>query len=508
MHIVHIASEMAPLAKVGGLADVLLGLSREQSWKGHDVDIIIPKYDCMDSDQIRDMSIAFFDLMSYYQGEWFHNTVWMGWVENLKVYFIEPHHPRHFFDRGCFYGCEDDIERYLYFSRTAIEFLFKQQITPDIIQLHDWQTSAVSPLYFEMYQPMGYTKPKIVFTIHNIEYQGKCSASDLDKIGLNGTALLTPEKLQDNQQPKSINLLKGGIVYSNFTTTVSPNYAKEVTTVEGGRGLSSTIIKYQNKFTGVLNGIDYSYWNPEVDRYLPTHFSSREMPLNKKDKNTIDKKAFIKNILRDKLGLSEDHKPIVGCITRLVPQKGIDLIKHALKYTLERGGQFVLLGSTPIASINAEFHELKNFYANNPDVHLILHHQEELAHMIFAGSDMFIVPSIFEPCGLTQMIALKYGAIPIVRKTGGLADTIFDVDFSEKPYKERNGYTFDFPDTVGIESALSRAIECWFHDPDKWRKLMIAGMNIDFSWNLPAGKYIEIYQSIGAPKSDVNRDQD
>ena len=127
MHIIHIASEMAPLAKVGGLADVLLGLPREQSWKGHDVDIIIPKYDCMDSDQIRDMSIDYSDLMSYYQGEWFHNTIWMGWVENLKVYFIDSHHPRHFFDRGCFYGCEDDVERYLYFSRTALEFLYKKQ---------------------------------------------------------------------------------------------------------------------------------------------------------------------------------------------------------------------------------------------------------------------------------------------------------------------------------------------------------------------------------------------
>ena len=499
MHIIHIASEMAPIAKVGGLADVILGLSREQSWKGHDVDVIIPKYDCMDSDLIRDMSIDYIDLMSYYKGEWFHNTIWLGWVENIKVYFIDPHHPRHFFNRGCFYGCEDDIERFLYFSRAALEFLFKRQIVPDIIHIHDWQTAVVAPLYHEMYMPLGFDKSKILFTIHNIEYQGKCSPTDLDKIGLNGAIQLSSEKLGDLFNPLLINLLKGGLVYSNSITTVSPNYAKEILTEEGGKGLSRTLLKYKEKFKGILNGIDYSYWNPEVDRYLPSHFSSREMPLNKKDKATFDKKAFIKNTLRDKLMLSEEYKPLVGCVTRLVPQKGIELIKHALRYTLSRGGQFILLGSSPIHSINEEFHALKNEYASSPDVHLILYHQEELAHQIFAACDMFVVPSIFEPCGLTQMIALKYGAIPIVRKTGGLADTIFDIDFSDKPLKERNGYSFDFPDIVGIESALSRAIDCWFHDPDKWRKLTLSGMNIDFSWNVPANNYIETYKSIISP---------
>jgi starch synthase len=496
MHIVHIASELAPLAKVGGLADVLLGLSREQSWKGHDVDIIIPKYDCIDSNEIRDLSIDYIDLMSFYQGDWYHNTVWVGWVENLKVYFIDPHHPRHFFNRGCFYGCEDDIERYLYFSRTAVEFVYKRQLQPDILHLHDWQTAAIAPLVKEMYFPMGLTKPKLVFTIHNVEYQGKCSTADLDRIGLNGKELSTPDKLQDSQQPAICNLMKGAIVYSDYVTTVSPNYAKEVMTSEGGGGLDKTFIKYKNKFTGILNGIDYSYWNPEVDRYLPAHYSSREMPANKKDRSTIDRKAYDKMMLREKLSLSEDHKPIVGCISRLVPQKGIEMIKFALKYTLQKGGQFILLGSSPIPSINAEFHALKNSYADSPDVSLTLQHHEETAHMIFAASDIFIVPSIFEPCGLTQMIALKYGAIPVVRKTGGLADTIFDVDYSEKPFNERNGYTFDQPDNKGIESALSRAIETWFKDPDKWRHLMIHGMNIDFSWNLPSNKYLDIYKQL------------
>ncbi len=496
MHIVNIASELAPLAKVGGLADVTLGLSRELSWKGHDVDIIIPKYDCMDTSQIRDFTVDYQDLLSYYSGEWFHNTVWIGWVENLKVYFIEPHHPRHFFNRGCFYGCDDDIERYLYFCRTALEFLFKREIQPDILHLHDWQTSAIPLLYSDMYKALGFKKAKTIFTIHNIEYQGMCATSDLDKIGLKGNSYLVPEKLQDSIYANSINLLKGGIVYSDFVTTVSPNYAKEVKTPLGGRGLESTLNKYSAKFKGILNGIDYSYWNPEIDRYLPAHFSSREIPANKKDRSTLDHKAYIKKILRERLNLAEAHRPIIGCITRLVPQKGLELIKHTMMHVVEKGGQFILLGSSPIPAINNEFHELKHQFADHPHVYLILHHQEDLAHLIYGGSDIFLVPSLFEPCGLTQMIALKYGAVPIVRRTGGLADTIFDVDNSDKPFEQTNGYTFDVPDAAGVDSAVNRAIQCWFHDQDKWRHLMINGMNIDFSWNKSADLYLDIYKKL------------
>lgn len=494
MHIIHIASELAPVAKVGGLADVLLGLSRELSWKSHDVDIIIPKYDCMNTDEIRDLDIFVKNFQSFYDGEWHNNTIWIGWVENIKVYFIEPHHPKHFFHRGCFYGCEDDIERFLYFARAAMDFLNSQKIAPDILHLHDWQAAVVGPLYMDMFKKIGYDKPKLVFTIHNIEYQGQCLPSNLDLIGLNGSEYLAPDKLLDPYIADTLNLLKGGIVYADFITTVSPNYAWEVTTPIGGRGLDTILKENKLKFCGILNGIDYSTWNPETDRHLPSHFSYREEPSSKKDRNTLDRKAYVKTLLREKLLLEDSHKPIIGCITRLVPQKGPSLIKHALFKALEQNCQFVLLGSTPIPSINSEFSGLKERFSNNRNVFIKLHHDEGLAHQVFGGSDMFIVPSIFEPCGLTQMIALKYGSVPIVRKTGGLADTIFDIDYSDKPIEERNGYTFDFPDTKGIDSALDRAIQCWFKEPDKWRKLMINGMKEDFSWNKPCDAYIEIYK--------------
>ncbi|MBA3604014.1 MAG: glycogen synthase GlgA [Parachlamydiaceae bacterium] len=495
MHIIHIAAELAPIAKVGGLADVVLGLCRELSWKGHDVDIIIPYYDCIDINQIRDLSLLTTNLQSYYAGEWISNSIWMGWVENLKVYFIEPHHKRHFFNRGCFYGCDDDIERYLYFSRAALEFIQHTGLAPDIIHLHDWQTAAIAPLYHNVYHKNGLNKPKIAFTIHNIEYQGKCSPKNIDYIGLDSKAELDSKKLLDPNNSKVVNLLKGAIVYSDFITTVSPTYAKEILTKEGGRGLEKTLKEYQAKYCGVLNGIDYSYWNPEIDRFLPCHYAPRETPKNKKDHNILNQKAFIKHLVRERLMLDEVHRPIVGCITRLVPQKGIEQIEFAIQYAISHHGQFLLLGSSPIPEIQDHFHQLQQKYSDNPHVHMTLHHQEELAHLIYAASDIFIVPSLFEPCGLTQMIALKYGAIPIVRRTGGLADTIVDVD-SGRPFEEINGYVFEEPTNAGIKSALDRAFDTWYHNPDFWRHLVIQGMNIDFSWNKPSNVYLDIYNKL------------
>ena len=489
MHVAHIASELAPIAKVGGLADVLLGLNHELSRKGHNACVIIPKYDCINTNEIQDLSLHS-TIQSYYDGEWFANSIWTGFVENLKVYFIEPHHPRLFFNRGCFYGCEDDVERYLFFSRAALDFIAKMK-PPDIIHVHDWQTAAIAPLYHEIFQ--NKFRSKIIFTIHNIEYQGKCAPFNLDRIGLSGSKLLTEDKMQDLYYPETVNLLKGGIVYANYITTVSPTYSWEVTTIEGGRGLDFTIKKHLKKFEGVLNGIDNTYWNPETDRYLPVHFSARENPKTKKDSCIVDAKGAIKQMLRQRLGLAEEHRPIIGCITRLVPQKGIEMIKHVIQTITAKGGQFVLLGSSPIPSISAEFYALKTEFNDHPHVQLILQHQEDLAHLIFGGSDIFIVPSLFEPCGLTQLIAMRYGAIPIVRKTGGLADTVFDID-SDAPKDKTNGYVFEHPNNQGIDSALDRAIHRWYDSPDQWRKLVIHAMNQDFSWNKPSDRYIEIYK--------------
>lgn len=495
MYIVEIASEFAPIAKIGGLADVLLGLSREMTRQDHRVDIILPKYDCIDSNQIRDLRVAYPNLMSFYKGEWHRNTVWVGWVENLKLYLIESHHNRLFFDRGCIYGCEDDTERFLYFSRCALEFLYKSNLRPDIIHLHDWQSALIAPLYRLMYNKIGYDSAKVVFTIHNIEYQGKCSPYDLNALGLDGQALLQPDLLQDDQVPTLVNALKGAIVFADAVTTVSPSYAGEILTEEGGKGLQHVLRKHEDKLIGILNGLDYEYWNPETDPYLHIHFSALEKPGLEGQINTIDRKAFAKKKLRERLMLDEVHRPILGIVTRLVPQKGLELIKYALYHTLDREGQFVLLGSSPIPSIDAEFHALRRQFADHPHVAMVLKHDESIAHQIFAGSDMFIVPSLFEPCGLVQMIALRYGTVPVVRRTGGLADTVFDVD-DQKNAPHTNGYTFDAPTQDGVKSALNRAFACWYENPKRWRELMVRCMKMDYSWKDPAQEYLQLFEDL------------
>ena len=494
MLIIHVASELAPVAKVGGLGDVIYGLCRALAQKGHQVEVVLPKYDCIDYSQIKNLRIDTQGLLSFCKGEWVHNTIWSGYVEEIKVYLIEPHNSTYYFNRGSFYGCPDDIERYTYFSRTTLEFLHKTGKKVDVLHFHDWQTAAIAPLYNDIYKGLGFDKSTLVFTIHNLEYQGQCAPCDLDHIGLKGESYLSQDKLGDNHNLATINLLKGGIVYSNFVTTVSPNYAKEVITPEGGRGLDKTLRQYQSKFQGILNGIDYGFWNPRTDRYLPAHYSWRNLSRHAKAIDALEEKALIKKHLRDRLALTHSHSPLVSCITRLVPQKGIALIKHAIYRTLEKGGQFVLLGSSPIPEIHKEFLNLQLHFSDNPGVHLELEHHEELAHLIYGGSDMLIVPSIFEPCGLTQLIAMRYGTIPIVRRTGGLADTVFDVDYSGKEHPNPNGYVFDTPDQQGIQSALDRAIDCWFTAPEKWRKVVNAAMKMDFSWKISSEKYLEIYQ--------------
>ncbi len=486
MHIIHAASELAPIAKIGGLGDVLLGLSRQLAWEGHDVDIILPKYDCMDTEKIRDLHIDESDILVEYDGQVHPNTIWLGWVDNLKVYFIEPHHPKLFFNRGCIYGCDDDIERYIYFSKASMELMKQRGLKPHLLHLHDWHTALMAPLYKDMYRELGKNGLKLVFTIHNMEYQGKCLTLDIDKTGLKGEDYADPKKLLDETDSTHLNLMKGGIVYSEAVTTVSCTYAKEIQTQKGGKGLGKLLKKYKSKVYGIVNGVEYAYWNPETDPYLPAHFSSREKPKTDNDLATIDRKAYVKNLLREKLMLDEAHRPLVGCVARLVPQKGVELMRHALFRTLERGGQFILLGTSPIPKINREFHELMHHFADHPHAHLILKHEEETAHHIFAASDMFIVPSIFEPCGLTQLISLKYGTVPIVRKTGGLADTIVDVDNGRVLFEKRNGFVFEKPTPEGFNSALDRAIAYWFDKPLMWRKLMLNGMAMDFSWKGPA----------------------
>jgi len=487
MYIVMIASECAPVAKVGGLGDVVYGLSRELEIRGNHVEIILPKYDCMRYDHIYALQPVYNDLWVPYYDQWIHCTVYFGFVHGRKCFFIDSHSDRNFFNRGIFYGHNDDPERFAFFCRAALEFMLKANKHPDIIHCHDWQTGLVPVLLFDMYKYLGMTHPRVCYTLHNLKFQGVTGEFILREVGLNNLEYYFHyDRLRDNFNPFAINLMKGGIVYSNFVTTVSPTYAGEIRYTDQGHGLGHTLYIHSAKFGGILNGVDYDTWNPEIDKYIPYNYSI----------DNIEPKYGNKQALRQRFLLREGFKPIIAYVGRLDHQKGVNLIKHAIFYALNNGCQFVLLGSSHNSTINNDFWHLKHYLNDNPDCHLEIGYSEELAHLIYAGADMIIVPSLYEPCGLTQMIAMKYGTVPIVRATGGLKDTVFDADYSDKPYHERNGYVFEHFNNEGIESALHRAIGMWYCYPQYFRELMINGMRYDYSWNHPGQHYLNIYEYI------------
>ncbi len=487
MFLMMITPELAPVAKVGGLADVVYGLSRELELRGNAVEIILPKYDCMRYDHIWGLTKSYEDLwVPWYNGA-IHTTVWFGFVHGRKCFFIDPHSNDNFFNRGTFYGHNDDVLRFAFFCRAALEFMLKANKHPDIVHCHDWQTALVPVLLFEMYHHLGLRHPRVCFTIHNFRHQGATGEQLLRATGLHRPEhFFHYDRMRDNHNPRALNLMKAGIVYSNFVTTVSPRHAWEAKDAGQGHGLEPTLHTHHCKFGGVLNGLDYEQFNPKTDPYIPAHYTA----------DTIDKKYENKRALRQRFWLADNEKPIVAFIGRLDVQKGLPLVRHAIFYSLNHRAQFVLLGSSPERSINDHFLGLKHHLNDNPDCHLEIAYHEELAHLIYAGADLMVVPSRYEPCGLTQMIALRYGTVPVVRSVGGLADTVFDKDYSNRPLPERNGYVFHHSDNPGIESALHRAFGCYYHFPEHFRQLMLNGLRTDYSWNRPAQHYINIYDYI------------
>jgi starch synthase len=487
MYVVMVATECAPVAQAGGLGEVVFGLSRELELRGHAVEIILPKYDCLRYDQIEQLSVAYHDLWVPWCDGAVHCTVWFGLVRGRRCFFIEPHSQDHFFLRGHLYGSPDDATRFGFFCKAALEFLLKTDRHPDVIHCHDWQTGLVPVLLYEIYQHNGMSNSRVCYTIHNFSHQGLTGEHILWACGLNRPAhFFDYLRLRDNFDQSAINVMKGGIVYSNFVSTVSNQHAWEATYTDQGKGLGHTLYIHGTKFGGVLNGVDYDLWNPEIDWFIPSHYTSW----------TLDGKYANKDMLRNRLWLRDGFKPIIAYVGRLDHQKGVHLIHHAIFYALSQGAQFVLLGTSPDSAISGHFWHLKHFLNDHPDVHLELSFSEELAHLIYAGADMVVVPSMFEPCGLAQMIALKYGTVPIVRAVGGLLDTVFDRDFSDRPYEQRNGYVFHQVDHQALESAMGRAIGLWNSYPDEFRQLMLNGMRQDHSWAGPGQDYVNIYEHI------------
>ena len=487
MYVLMVAPECAPAAKAGGLGDVVFGLSRELEIRGHAVEIVLPKYGCMRQGDVWDLHVCYDDLQVPWYGELLHCTVWFGFVHGRKCYFIEPHPTERFFGRDRMYGHGDDIERFTAFSKAALEFMVKTNKRPDVIHCHDWQTGLVPVLLSEQYRP-ALPHSKVCYTIHNFCHQGHAGSHVFWSTNLGRPEYyLHRDRLGDDHRYGALNLMKGGIVYSDFVTTVSPNHAAEARFGDGAFGLAHTLHVHRDKFRGILNGVDYDVWNPEVDSVIPAQYSDGE--LRGKYEN--------KERLRERFWLRKPWSPIVAFVGRLDEQKGMQLVHHALFYALSNGAQFVLLGEAVHENgISSHFRHLKNYLNDNPDCHLEISYSEELAHLVYAGADMLVVPSLFEPCGLAPMVGLRYGTVPIVRSVGGMVDTVFDRDYSARVAEERNGYAFQHTDNVAIESALKPRAAALVRPPALVPAADAASMRSDNSWNQPGHEYMSVYNKI------------
>ena len=482
-----VAPECSPVAQAGGLGDVVFGLSRELERNGHRVEVVLPRYDCLRHDLIEAMTVAYEDLaVPWYSGT-VACTVWTGVVDGLTCFFIEPHSDDHFFRRGHLYGSTDDVARFAFFSKAAMEFMYKAGKRPDVIHCHDWETALVPVLLYEIYQPIGMHDQRVCFTIHNFRHQGVATEWVLQATGLRRPErLLQPERLRDGDRSDAVNLLKGGVVYSNAVTTVSAQHAWEVRHSDHGWGMADTLQEHRGKFAGILNGLDARTWSPETDPHIARRYSAAD----------VDAKQANTRALRRRFRLRSAKRPIVAYVGRLDAQKGIHLIHHSIFYALALGAQVVVLGASPDPEIDAHLHQVKADLDDHPDVHLELQFEQELAHLVYAGADVLVMPSMFEPCGLVQQIGLNYGTVPVVRATGGLIDTVHDRDYSPRPLDERNGYVFQDADPRALESALSRALRLWREDPAAFRALRCNGMRRDRSWTLPAREYVATYEHV------------
>ncbi|KAG9449378.1 hypothetical protein H6P81_009343 [Aristolochia fimbriata] len=497
VYIIHVTAEMAPVAKVGGLGDVVTGLARACLSRGHKVQIMLPFYECIPKEQIDNLLlINTYD--SYHDGNWIPTKAYHGLVSDIPVIFIEP--SNQFFKGEFVYGGSyNELEAYLFFSRACLEWMQVTGTQPDIIHLHEWQTGALPLLYWDMYQHLSLKKQRLILTIHNMEHYGECSIEQVNKCGLDGSTYATIDRAVDDRtighNPERLSLLKGAIVYSNSVVTVSPTYVQE-TLCSGW--LASTLIRNRDKYCGILNGLDTSLWNPATDVFLPTNFDVQNAKGKKICKHYVQKGLGLSTectLVRKALVAGEKRVPLVVCITRLVTQKGLHLIHYAIKRVEELGGQIVLLGKASDSRVERDFQALASAHNKGSNIRILLFYSEALSHMLYAAADFVLVPSIYEPCGLAQMIGMRYGAVPIVRKTGGLADTVFDMDDPSKSEKA-NGYVFEGIDEGSLDWVLERAFSHYKENTTAWDEIVKKVMAIDFSWNNTAGKYIELYNTI------------
>lgn len=454
LKVLFASSELVPFTKTGGLADVAGSLPMALAGEGADVRVITPRYRTVKVDG-RESEIG-----------------------GVKVWFVEN---EDYFDRKELYGdrygdYSDNLDRFSFFCRQALERCIKEGFAPDVIHCNDWHTALI-PVYLNTIYKYDkfFENTRTLFTIHNIASQGLFQKEEFPKMGLDW-ALFHIHYFEFYGQ---INVMKAGIVYSDAVSTVSPTFAGEILTKEYGCGLEGVFKTRQDVLYGILNGIDYNVWNPMTDKHLWKNYSP----------DTIDDKYINKELLQKELGLKVDYKiPMIGMVSRLADQKGMDLVARVIGDILNKKVQLVILGVG-----EQRYHVLleKMARAHPKNASMNLAFDNALADRIYASSDMLLIPSRYEPCGLSQMIGFKYGTVPVVRRTGGLKDSVEEFDPATK---KGTGFTFGEYKPEAFFAAIRKALAT-YQNRDLWRSVVKRDMALDFSWKVSAREYMKLYGS-------------
>ena len=472
--ILFATSEAVPFIKTGGLADVAGSLPKCFDKRYFDIRVILPKYACMKQEWKDKM-----EYVTHFYMDLGYKNCYVGVLQmeydGIQFYFIDN---EYYFSGPKPYGdiCYD-MEKFAFFSRAALSALPVIDFRPDIIHCHDWQTGLIPVFLKDTFsQGQFYQGIKTIMTIHNLKFQGIWDAKTVkDMVGL-ADYYFTPDKLLHY---KDANFLKGGIVYADYVTTVSDTYAEEIKQPFYGETLDGLMCARSNSLFGIVNGIDYDVYNPETDPYIVQNYSAQ---------NFRKEKIKNKRALQQQLGLEQDDKRfMIGIVSRLTSQKGLDLIQCVMDEICSDGIQFVILGTGEEQYENMFRHYDWKY---NNTVSANIYYSEELSHRVYAACDAFLMPSLFEPCGLSQLISLRYGTVPIVRETGGLKDTV-------EPYNEYEskgtGFSFANYNAHEMLNTIRYAEHVYYNKKREWNKIIDRGMASDFSWNSSARKYEELY---------------
>ncbi|MCA1959567.1 MAG: glycogen synthase GlgA [Desulfomonile sp.] len=469
--------EATPFAQTGGLGEVMAALPAELVELGVDVDVLMPKYRGITRDrfplQKQDVTVTVdLNARPVPAGFWEYKD-----PRGVRYIFLENDA---YYDREGLYGTkrkdyEDNAERFVFLTRAAIEMTLALGVHYDVFHCHDWQ-AALTPVYLRtLFAGEEILRESAsVMTIHNLGYQGVFWHLDMPLVGV-GWEFFNPAQMEFHGR---LNFLKSGIVFADEVNTVSPGYREEILTPEYGCGLEGVLQEKAAHVSGILNGVNYSVWDPATDPFIAAHYSPKDLAPKAACKADLQRIADLR---------VRPDVPLIGMVTRLSTQKGMDILESAFDSLMMEDIQLVILGTG-----EARFHDsLVEYVTRYPQkTGVFLRYDDELAHKIFAGSDILLVPSRYEPCGLTQLYALKYGTVPIVRATGGLNDSVVEFD---PAHDSGTGFKFSAPDPVALEEAVMRAINVYKNGPSAWKRLMVRGMNEDFSWSRSARAYRRLY---------------